>query len=387
MTIDEDFLKEYQEKEGKNLDLIINKVGKLAPPVFRADLSPNIWSKIPFSGTTVIQLDPEPEKSLGFEKSKLNKEIRDLVDFAIDTKKLIFTLSWPPTAYRDCDYLEPILEELSPHVHVNSYPAEFKEIYKRSYEELIPLFEISPVGRRLLLSSSSIFERDIIEAQIRGYAKMRLLGLNEFADAYFENILIEPQLSVEILCLADSLFNKPAFDPICPNIAIDAESLYLLKQLDLDQQVISSNNTYPEVGSFLMKQLTHFTSCRTACESVMQNYEDNQLYDIFSALNKSVIEKDKESTLKNASDIEIILENAWKNSRIKWGSRIIKSGVFTTCGILGYTLGGLPGLLGSLGIKIFDSEISNLSESASKIFASPHLITIYDFRKKYRIDS
>ncbi len=68
----------------------------------------------------------------------------------------------------------------------------------------------------------------------------------------------------------------------------------------------------------------------------------------------------------------------------------ISYGTDIVIGTVGYSIGGVPGLLGSIGMEIIDNKkcefIDRFSELVAKKIALPYMAAIYDFKKKYRID-
>ena len=151
----------------------------------------------------------------------------------------------------------------------------------------------------------------------------------------------------------------------------------------------TKRSSFPEVGSYLMKKCTYYPESLEACKNVISRYEANDLYKINSALNDAIVDKNDTLILQKNDELSEILDNIWADSSIKKNATLCNYGIEITSGMIGYGLGGMPGLLGSMGIGIFDQTkskyLDQFSELIAKKIASPYMATIYDFKKKYPV--
>lgn len=71
------------------------------------------WDQIPFSGSTIMNIDAIPPKI--FEKYYFKiSEIPKIIDFIKETGKIQITFQEKPTLYEGLDYLDPFFKELEP---------------------------------------------------------------------------------------------------------------------------------------------------------------------------------------------------------------------------------------------------------------------------------
>jgi hypothetical protein len=90
-----------------------NRFKKLRNPL--ADTTSNIWTIIPFYGSSIIHIHPLAQESLvnnlGWGS---DRDINNLIQLSKDTGRVQFVLDKSPLDYEPYDYLEPVLKELHP---------------------------------------------------------------------------------------------------------------------------------------------------------------------------------------------------------------------------------------------------------------------------------
>ena len=146
------------------------------------------------------------------------------------------------------------------------------------------------------------------------------------------------------------------------------------------------------IGSYLMTKCTHYPESLDACKILIDRYEENDLYNVYAALNDAIVDRTDASIIRGKDEMEEILDNIWNDTTIKNFTTAFSWGMDITCGIIGYCLGSITGIggqvgfLGSLGLKVIDSGTSKFideySELISKKIASPYMATVYDFKKE-----
>jgi hypothetical protein len=389
------FLEEYQMREVEAADRIPNvseRVGKLKPPIFFAiDPRSLIWSQVAFSGTVICPLYPAPPDEF------LNEEtIPDIIQFVKDTHKIQFFLNSPPTYYKNCDYLEPLLRQLSPPIYSNPTPAYKGSIEKCNHlmdscsDEINELVLFSPEWQHLLKGDLGRYSMNFVT---QTYTFLRYFGFNEIADTFIDNILINPEFAYWYIYNAGKFITNPLTDQFKSNYSWEINDIQDATMIGIDIQLSSERKSFPEVGSFLMRECVHYPPSLEACKFLINRYEDNDLYNVFSSLNKAAIERSDNTIIQKSSEIGEILNNVWKDKKIKNRSVAINYGIFLSCGFVGYitagSTGGTLGLLGSMGLNVIDSTknqfLDQFSELISRKIASPYMATIYDFKKKYQI--
>jgi hypothetical protein len=392
--MDSDFLEEYEKKEFEIIKRTLNtsnRLGKLPSPIFNAEMDSTIWSQIALSGTMICPLDPVSQSH--FEKMwniSINN-IPDFIQFIKDTKKVQLVLRAPPTHYKKCDYLEPIFQELSPplfSVNVDDKEKKIQKTIEICSNELNDLIAISPEWKSF--TKSSLGSADVRNAGAT-YMLLRHFGFNEVADTFFNNFLTNPHFSMHYILMAQRILIHPLIDPFKANLSLNVDTIQEAKKMGINLNLASNTATFPEVGSFLMKKCTCYPESMTACRDVIARYEENDLYKVYSALNNAIVDTNVSSILQRKNEMGEILDNVWANDLIEQNTKFCSYGINITCGMIGYYLAGAPGLFGSLGLSCLDNTksqyLDQFSELISKKVASPYLVTIHDFKKKYPVCS
>ena len=288
-------------------------------------------------------------------------------------------------------YLEPFFKEMTPPVYSLQNDIQRDALMNQFHTaeiEITTIIELSPEFQFLKYSSSG---DHIISDYIRQYAWLRHLGFNEIADTFIDNLLINPGFSTYFLETAYNLLVHPIIDPFHANPSFSMQDLAKMNEIGFDVQISGKKNYLPEVGSFLLKKTTYYPESLDACKNIIARYDENDLYEVYSALNTSISSRNPEGILKNKSEVALILDNVWSDTElIESNVSAYKFGIGVTCGVVGMSIGGLAGgLLGSIGISALNqtksSYLDQFSELIAKSVASPYLTTIYDFKKKYHI--
>lgn len=388
MSIDQDFIEKYQEEEERAFNRYKSaseRIGPLRAPVF--DLIPsNPWSQFAFSGTTIFILKPCSQTEFKESYKISPKEIPDLIRFARETKKIQFVLNRDPKDFQRFDYLEPILKEFKPPVLYGSYgkvPDDFVEIYKQCSIEVHTLISTSSYWKR-----KNIENKAAIDYLISIYTSTRLNGFNEIADFFIDNFLIYPDCAANYLVLADKFTIESSRNPLNVNFSCTIDDLYKATILGFQSRQSLKKISFPEVGSFLMQKCTHYPDSLTACNFLIHEYEDKDLYEVFSVLNDAVSQRNDASILHRTKEMGEILDNIWNDTKIRDDSIVYKWGINLALGAIGYAIGNSQGLIGAvLGKTIDDTSskfIENYSELIAKKLASPRMAAIYNFKRKYQ---
>jgi hypothetical protein len=137
-----------------------------------------------------------------------------------------------------------------------------------------------------------------------------------------------------------------------------------------------------------MTKCTHYPESLESCKNLVDRYEENDLYEVYTALNNAIFDRKDTSIIQRKNEMEEILDNVWNDTTIKSNATVYRYGINITCGIIGYYLVGTFGLMGSLGLSVLGSTkskyLDEFSELISKKIASPYMATIYDFKKEYQ---
>ena len=398
MSIDLKFLVEYEKKE---IDAAIQKIPfsnrvqiSRTPSCYIVDEDKSFWSQVAFAGTVIFPLYAIPPDV--FEKNwNISIEtLPDFINFAKETKKIQFVLTTHPTLYHEFDYLEPILRKFSPPVF--SYSSDrigdpwrddrLQKIESACRDEINLLISLSPEWQSW---TSSVDGRIHIRTQTLSYTWLRYLGFDDFADTFIENFLVDPDFANYYISIVSKLIVRPIGDPLNSTLSVSLDTLKSASRMGIKTSGLLEKSYFPEIGSYLMKKCTHYPQSLEACKEVISRYEENDLYKISSALNRAIIEKNSSSILDKTDELGNVLDNIWEDRSIKHDATLCSCGIDVACGIIGYGFGGIPGLLGSIGLGIADHTksryLDQFSELIAKEIATPYMTTIFDFKKKYPV--
>lgn len=380
-----------------------NRFVKLKEPI--ADPYVNIWSIIPFYGSTVAKLIPKDNEELfnkthnetmGFD----SKKIEEMIDFQKETGRIQFALTMPPTYYKKLDFLEPLFRELNPptlsYDPVNLIGPELNNKYRIEFETLASFgfSDYLQIATAIMGNSSP----DYITAKLHHYANrysiLKSSGYEELADEIGTLMILEPNkahwyISLFGLLIADT---KSSLLKSIRNFDNAIISEYNMIESDY---YINYDNEFPhEVGKFILSKLVHYPETMDGCMSIIQEYDDQELYKIMGSLKEGVEKNNLDLIEESEKNMSIILDNAWEDTKlIKTRSNAIKWGVSLGLGAIGAVADGLTGsgLLATLGLKVADTtwgvHDESVSERIAKYVSPNHLVALYDFKKKHALET
>lgn len=349
-----------------------------------------IWFQIPFAGTLMISLRNVPQNDcLNYHSFEPN-EISQLIELAKDKGKIQFGLQTLPTEYENLDYLDDIFNELNPPV-LFTQPFEsladnkILDKWRTSFDQhaSISYYEAFEKIRQI---PSPNYVSNLIEQHRGIYLSLKLLQWDN-AIENLENVMIDDPI------LAMNLFEKyailigPKFASFTPNVSWGLKEL---KRFDLDANSLS-NTFYPEIGSYILKQTMLHPFDYHECRSVIDHYDQNQLYTVYKSLYRSVQNQTFSDLTENIESIKEIMDNAWADgSKLVGKNKTIKIAldvVLGLCGAAASTLAGVgyPGLLAGLGFGVLTNNTpwsSGLSEKILKHLQPDYLVNIYDFQQQ-----
>ncbi len=198
------FLKEFQ-KSGKIEYPAKSCFGKLTNPII--ETTSNIWSIIPFYGSSFIHVFPSNrESTIRLCGWGTDADINNLIQLAKDTGRVQFVLDHDAIGYEHHDYLEPILKELHPPVveiipnlifDKNRYNTSQIEFTTLSGHKFVPLlktiFDHFQKSEAVPLSFEGFYHKYVLN-----YATLRLSGYNEIADEILNALVDDPNFSTSL---------------------------------------------------------------------------------------------------------------------------------------------------------------------------------------------
>jgi hypothetical protein len=144
-----------------------------------------------------------------------------------------------------------------------------------------------------------------------------------------------------------------------------------------------------------MRKLTYYPESLEVCKELIAHYESSDLDKIVEALNIGIIQANQDMIYKGKNEFEQLLTELWNDKSIHKRITGLKYGIPVSIAAIGTTalgvLAGFEGFLAGLGIavgaKILDSSRKSLSEKIARFSAENYQATIYDFKKKYHLES
>ena len=348
-----------------------------------------IWSQIPFAGTLIISLrNVQKEDSLQHQSFEY-EDIPQLIELAKETGRIQFGLQDDPLRYENLDYLDDIFTELNPPMfhstpfelitdktNFKNWSVSFDQHASISYFQAIE----SNIGHK-----GSLYTESIIEQHKGIYLILKILGWdNEIEN--LENMMVDDPQMASILFEKYAILTSSKFSSFSPNVNWGLRELqkYDLAEKNLD------NVFHPEIGTYILKKSALNPSDYHECRSVIDRYEQNQLYSVYSSLHQSMQNQRYGDLTTHADSLKEIMDNAWEDGKKLIGrKRTIKLGLDIIMGAVGLgitSLAGLGyvGLLSGLGFHVAENNIpwsAHTSEKILRKFQPDYLVNIYDFHK------
>jgi hypothetical protein len=397
----EGFLKQTSEGKFDKNDIFpsVSRFKNLHFPItYRGDPDVPIWPLAAFSGSTMVPIMPmEKEQFERFHNFKIS-EIEQIVSFTEETGKIQFLLMRPPTEYYKLDFLEPIFKRLKPPQFMGIPVSEFGKFDEMSkfYKEFM---SVANAGfrnhvRKVSSISSNKFVFDSLMTNLCGnYMMIRAISTPEFSKDFANLISTDYENGGKLIEIMNQLVTRPLRNPLRCIDALRLETLSIGHDLGLVNE--SKLKAFPcELGRSLMKKITAYPESLEACKYIVGRYEDEDVIQLFQAVNEGVSKNDPDIVEKNEKELSIALDNVWENKVLLNRIKGIKFGVPLILGVsgvvAGYLSGNYSGLLSSLGFealdRLFEFKGDTLSEKISKAIAPSYQTIIFDFKKNYSLD-
>lgn len=425
--MDRSFLEEYQQAEEEELNKLCERIfngafgsndiyppdsrfPKLRRPVIKAwqiqrdlNLPSIIWSQIPLSGSLVIELLPLPEKDFKEYHGLDVRDIPKLVEFSKETGKVQFVLHGNATSYEGLNYLDPIFIELRPpqtarfpsesillSSEAKKYIEEFNEVAKLEFKPM--LWRASDEWFNGTEYNGINYYFDLVDT----FVDLVALGKNDIAKQILNAFRDDSELAQILLYAYTDFICGPLLDAFRISYNYDLQffsdiSTKFFKEED--KAKLLANIKLPcEVGAFLTQKLAPYPQTFRAMELLVEKYEQEDLYNVFKALDNGIEAKSPDILTLKAKELGEILDNVWEDSRkIKREIKEVNFGISFTLGVIGPIVGymgaGVPGLLAALGLTVVEKGIdffgSSIGEKIIKKLRPDWLVGVYDFKKQY----
>ena len=412
-----EFLTDYEEREKQDILSFIKNVSEgkfsksqmfpserrfknLHPPItYRGGMSVPIWSLASFSGSAIIPLMPiERENFEEFHGFRVD-QIDQIVTFAEETGKIQFVLMRNPTDYCKLNFLDPIFERLRPpqfigipigefasHDVLTKYYKEFSTIEKSGFRNYV---------RKTSRYSSNKKAFDTLMTNLRGnYMLIRAIAASDISKDFEEAFTSDYERGMEMMNLMNLLILRPLRNPLRCVEAYHMNVLGRAHQFAAQHETKPQSKLFPcEIGSLLMRKLTHYPESLEACKQLTAQYDEQDVLKLFNAVNEGILKNQPDIVVKKEHDLATTLDNIWEDKSLQKRISGIRFGVPLVLGAIGTAVAGLSGtyvgLLSGLGFDVLDKILEfkeeALSENISKAFASRHQVIIFDFQKKYSL--
>ncbi len=423
--MNKEYLVDYHQRE-QNLfdtflkDIYANNLDELSqyPPLGRFPkaksplacahpLLSNIYSIIPFYGTTIIYISPNKKSMFQAQNGFSPEDIDKLVDFAKETGKIHFILSTHPIFYEGLDFLDPLFTELSipesfllpldifaDKKQISRLKVEYQTIATLGFMQYI-ISEYSRAGFSLFSAVKHYYEDAAIQ-----YAFAKMLGHDDLTKLLEEKMLERDFKSVEGLVGIIAHFINSKRVPLSgiQNYSKDFLSIMRsgIKSDNISPQEYQPTSGIPfDIGRFLIrnKKLTNASGDFGVCKELCDHYRQSDLHKLLVNLQCGIDDQDIDVINSTKEELDDSLENLWSNAGyIRKRANILKAGIPFSIGLIGklaeiaVSANENLGILASLGYlaidKIVGAKSTGLSERLAKFGQKNYLVGIYDFKKK-----
>lgn len=323
-----------------------------------------------------------------------------MVSFAEETGKLQFLLMRQPTDYYKLDFLEPIFKRLRPpqfigvpideyakHDVLCKYYKEFKAIADSGFRDHVR--KVSNFGH-----SKRTF--DSLMTNLQGdYMMVRAISNAEFSEEFAQLFRSDFRNAGNLLEIIDTLILRPLRNPLKCMEAYPLETIRIGQSLGLDD-ALKSNKRFPcELGKLLMQKIAYYPESLEACRQITARYDEQDVIKLLQAVNEAIIKNNPDIVEKKEKELSTALDNVWNDKSLIRKIKGIRFGVPLILGAVGMVAGGLSGgyvgLLSGLGFnvadKLFAYKGDAFSEKMLKFLTPSYQAIIFDFQKKYSLDS
>jgi hypothetical protein len=356
--------------------------------------SSNIWSQIPFYGTSIVPVTTLDQGShIGAYGWGRESDINNLISLSRETGRVQFVLVNHPTSFANekYNYLEPILSELRPPLVYNLSSVLFDslELSKAINEfHYIADYRFIPAARRQPELQSQVYKF----AEI--YAGIKLLGYQQIIDKLNVLLVSDVKLASTYLNLYSGLIEIPRLDPFVTGYdaiySVDSNLINEMSQKIPEATKLESKLFPDEIGNFLLRKLVFNAEGYHACVSLIDKYKQVDLHKLLESLQQGCNSQNVDLIKSNTQELSVVLDNLWNDAKnVARLSEGISYGFPAVLGIIGFlaqqNIVGYGGLLASLGIGMINKKVPFISDKISKLINKNYLVTIHDFKTKYNI--
>lgn len=420
MTSFKEFLEDYEKKERESAEKYLQRLeeGKvssdeiyppkdrfknLKEPIAKSPLSGfSVWSMVPFYGSTLIPLIPrgDTEKfdelyttgKFGFSSRDIDK----MIDLVKATGRIQFFINFPPTFYKNLDFLEPLFRELEPPAVIEPLDALIAERKREQYA--IEFDTLTSLGFEDFVKSTygyagigGAYLKQKMDAYLHSYAGLKFLGYDDLAYEIEELMITNQPEALRWLIIFGNMFVRPSLSPLKEINNFSTEQFTEFAELGKNYGITPQTTSPYEIGKFILEKVIRYPETLDGCLDIMRHYDDEELYKVLGALNEGVKKQNIDLIKDNKNDLSVILENVWaETGKIKRNIKIARWSIGLVGGLSASLVGrGELGILAGLGLSAADEirglNSDSVSEKIAKFISPNYLVTLYDFKKRYHI--
>jgi len=324
--------------------------------------------------------------------------------FSQETGKIQFVIPTKPQEFAGLDFYDPFFEELNVPLTlsqkselissdiVEEAANEFTTMLKVGLQNFFNkrYFQFDDIYKEKMSGETT---HNILSNTWKNYRDLRVLGFDDISSDAFENSAIDPEYVFDLLNFSSTFFSYPILDGLHRKPVLSQKYFHLYgKKINGKYPVRDNSIRFKyEIGSFLMKKYIHYPKSFEACKQMIIHYDEHDLQKIYEALSKAILTKDLEQTIDLNGEIDHVLDSIWEETQqVKKQRKILKFEISLLLGVVGWQVGELPGLLSTLGIKLWDKGSSNILDKYSNKLAEklmkPYIVPIVNFEDRHKIN-
>lgn len=242
--------------------------------------------------------------------------------------------------------------------------------------------------------------QNIINQHAHVYVALKILKMEYLAEQVANSLVDSPEFANHLLGSLSNITSQTLLALRANvNIGLTKMKMHGLDAFPSYQHLSKSQISpdkpkfpYPiEIGRFLLKKITLNPPSYEACVSVMDHYEQNDLYKVMRSLEKGIHDHSTDKIADNVEQLNTVMDNIWLDAnKLKDQKTKVATGIDVCIGVVGefasHALGSFGGLLAGLGFAVADRKFGftdSLNEKILRVINKDYLVEVYNFRRQY----
>jgi hypothetical protein len=249
----------------------------------------------------------------------------------------------------------------------------------------------------------------VLSSYQRVFVVLKLLGFQRLLDNVSDAMVQDGRQACDLLAILGELVVNPMADPLHAIANISREQIEEWRgtqAIKTDERITlsaRSRTNVCEIGKFLISKLAPYPESFEACRAMCDKFEIHDLVKTVNSLEEAVEAQDHSKISLSSRNLSDILEKTWQDaSSVATKAAYARGGLTLAIAILGMAAGALietagttgvvgGGLMAGLGYNALewylDIKTDAISEKAARRASRSYLVNIFDFRRKYNLDS